>query len=92
MSPATFRRRIDGGGRLLTPGLIDIHTHGIEQFAYEGGPEQMVAASRRLGRYGVTSVLPTLYRMMSRPKLKELERLAAALSSVRRRLHARAAP
>jgi N-acetylglucosamine-6-phosphate deacetylase len=77
--PADVQKMIDGGGRLLTPGLIDIHTHGIEQFAYEGGPEQVIAASRRLGRYGVTSVLPTLYRTMSRPRLKELEQLAAAM-------------
>jgi N-acetylglucosamine-6-phosphate deacetylase len=73
---------IDGGGRLLTPGLIDVHTHGIEQFAYEAGPQQLIAASRRLGRYGVTSVLPTLYRALSRPRLKDLEQLASALSSV----------
>jgi N-acetylglucosamine-6-phosphate deacetylase len=75
-------QRIDGGGRLLTPGLIDIHTHGIERFAYEAGPEQLIAASRRLGQYGVTTVLPTLYRSMTRPKLDELEKLAAAISSV----------
>jgi N-acetylglucosamine-6-phosphate deacetylase len=73
---------IDGGGRLLTPGLIDVHTHGVEHFAYEAGPEQLIAASRRLGRYGVTSVLPTLYRTMTRPRLKDLQQLAAAISSV----------
>ena len=79
--PGDVPQTIDGGDRLLTPGLIDIHTHGIEHFAYEAGPEQLIAASRRLGRYGVTSVLPTFYRTMSRPRLKELEQLAAAMSS-----------
>ena len=74
--------QIQGGGLLLTPGLIDIHTHGIEQFAYEAGPEQIVAASRKLARYGTTCVLPTLYRALSRPRLGELERLAAVLSTV----------
>jgi N-acetylglucosamine-6-phosphate deacetylase len=80
--PTGVSRRIDGGGRLLTPGLIDIHTHGIEHFAYEASPEQLVAASRRLGRFGVTSVLPTLYRSMTRSRLAELEQLAASLSNV----------
>ena len=78
-TPRDASELIDGGGRLLTPGLIDIHTHGIEQFAYESGPEQIVAAARRLGQYGTTCVLPTLYRVMSPERLGELERLAAAL-------------
>jgi N-acetylglucosamine-6-phosphate deacetylase len=77
--PRDTSELIDGGGWLLTPGLIDIHTHGIEQFAYESGPEQIVAAARRLGQYGTTCVLPTLYRVMSPERLGELERLAAAL-------------
>jgi N-acetylglucosamine-6-phosphate deacetylase len=81
--PADASERIDGGGRLLTPGLIDVHTHGIERFAYEAGPEQLLAASRRLGQFGVTCVLPTLYRCMSRPKLAQFEQLAAAISAVK---------
>ena len=72
---------INGDGRLLTPGLIDVHTHGIEQLAYEAGPEQLVAASRRLAQFGTTSVLPTLYRILSHEHLNALQRLAAALSS-----------
>ena len=74
--------QIDGGGRLLTPGLIDIHTHGIEQFAYEAGPEQFVAASRQLARYGTTCVLPTPLSGPFRQRLGDLERLAAVLSTV----------
>lgn len=80
--PGGVSQRIDGGGRLLTPGLIDLHTHGIEHFAYEADPEQLVAGVQRLGRYGTTSVLPTLYRSMTRPRLMELERFSAAISLV----------
>jgi N-acetylglucosamine-6-phosphate deacetylase len=73
---------IDGGGRLLTPGLIDLHTHGLDRFGYEAGPEQLVEATRRLGKFGVTSVLPTLYRCLTRRGLGEVEKLAAALDAV----------
>jgi N-acetylglucosamine-6-phosphate deacetylase len=78
--PSDVAAMIDGGGRLLTPGLIDIHTHGIENFAYEAGPEQMIEAARRLGQYGTTCVLPTLYRSMTRQRLGELAKFAAALA------------
>jgi N-acetylglucosamine-6-phosphate deacetylase len=81
--PDDASERIDGDGRLLTPGLIDVHTHGIERFAYEAGPEQLLAASQRLGQFGVTCVLPTLYRCMTRPNLERLEQLATAISSVK---------
>jgi len=71
--------RFDGGGRLLTPGLIDLHTHAIERLAYEAGPEAVIEASQRLAQYGTTCVLPTLYRAVSRHRLNELERLATVL-------------
>lgn len=50
----------EGGGRLLTPGLIDVHTHGITQFLFEGGPEGLRNAAQALGQFGVTTVTPTL--------------------------------
>ena len=81
-TPDDADQQIDGDGELLTPGLIDIHTHGIEQFAYEAGPEQIVAASERLAQFGTTCVLPTIYRALSHERLSELERLAAVLPTV----------
>jgi N-acetylglucosamine-6-phosphate deacetylase len=73
---------VDGGGRLLTPGLIDIHTHGIEQFAYEAGPEAIIAGTRKLAQYGTTCVLPTLYGALSHAHLDELRRLTGAIAKV----------
>ena len=64
---------------LLTPGLIDVHTHGIERHIYEAGPDALQAGATALARYGTTSVLPTLYAALTRDKLSELDPLAGAL-------------
>lgn len=70
---------IDGGGRLLTPGLIDQHTHGIESFVFERNPMEMREGLRRLARYGVTGCLPTLYRVMTPESLDRLAELSVAI-------------
>lgn len=71
---------VDGGGRLLTPGLIDVHTHGIETCVFERSPEEMRDGLRRLPGYGVTCCLPTLYRVMQRDSLDRLAQLAEAMA------------
>ena len=74
--------RFDGGGQLLTPGLIDVHTHAIHQYGFEEGPEPLLAGLQALGSYGTTCVLPTLY-MLTRPEdIEHLSILAAALDRV----------
>ena len=73
---------VDGGGRLLTPGMIDVHTHGITHHLYEAGPEDLRAAAGELGRFGVTTVLPTVIPTIRDGWLDRLARLAAALPSV----------
>lgn len=65
LNPATVpdgTAALDCGGQLLSPGLIDLHTHGIERYFYDGslGPEKFAAALRALLRYGTTCVVPTL--------------------------------
>lgn len=73
----------DGRGRLLTPGLIDLHTHGLDTALYERSEEDIFAAAKVLPKFGTTCVLPTLYRVMNRPSLKLLERLADTLPKVK---------
>lgn len=70
---------IEGRGRRLTPGLIDVHTHGVMHSVYESGPSALRAAARELGRFGVTTVLPTIIPRMQAGWHELFRSLAAAL-------------
>lgn len=48
------------GTRILTPGLIDMHIHGVGLAALENGPDAFPEMSRLLPRFGVTRLFPTL--------------------------------
>ncbi len=71
--------RVDGGGRLLTPGLIDMHTHGIRTYQYEEGPDHLRAASEILPAYGTTAVCPTIVPRPGAAMLRKLEAIADAI-------------
>ncbi len=51
---------VQGQGRLLTPGLVDMHVHGIMHYCFDNGPDDLLAAARCFARFGTTTVLPTL--------------------------------
>lgn len=74
---------LDGGGDLLSPGLIDLHTHGVGRFLYERSPEDILSASEFLPQFGTTCALPTLYRVFDRGSLGHLAKLAASLDGAR---------
>jgi N-acetylglucosamine-6-phosphate deacetylase len=78
----TSCERMDAEGGMLTPGLVDIHTHGVHEFLYERDPEDILAGAAVLPRYGTTCVLPTLYRVLDRSSLATIERLSDALDRV----------
>ncbi|HXF69547.1 MAG TPA: N-acetylglucosamine-6-phosphate deacetylase [Thermoflexus sp.] len=65
--------RIDAQGRPLTPGLIDLHIHGLEGCDLFG-PE-LAEGARRLPRYGVTAFLPTTLTLPDEEEI--LQRLQA---------------
>lgn len=73
---------VEGGGRLLTPGLIDVHTHGIMHNLYQSGPDSLRAATRELGRFGVTTVLPTIVPQTANDWITLLGELAAAIPTI----------
>jgi len=81
--PGAGCTRIDGGGRLLTPGLIDLHTHGIEHWQYEASAGDLAAGVARLGRRGTTCILPTVIPRRKGRFLENLAELADAAASVR---------
>ncbi len=73
------KRKIDF---ILTPGLIDIHTHGIERFSYEK-PDQLIEGAKVLGRYGVTTFLPTVVPNPAAKNLFDnLSRLSSAIDAI----------
>lgn len=74
---------IEGRGRLLTPGLIDVHTHGIMHCLYDTGAWGLRSAAKELGRFGVTTVLPTIIPQMKEGTLDRVAELAAAASLIR---------
>ena len=70
------------GGKLLTPGMIDVHTHGMREFQYEASAENLIAATENLGQYGTTTTLPTLVPNPAPGLMKKLESLAGAMEKV----------
>ncbi len=51
---------VDAGGMYLSPGLIDLHIHGLHNFLIDRGPADLTEICKLLPRYGVTSFLPTV--------------------------------
>ncbi len=74
--------RLDGGGRLLTPGLIDVHTHGVRGRRYDC-PDSVAGGSLELVRFGTTTAVTTLSGRVAPDLLERLSRVAAAACNAR---------
>lgn len=76
-------QEIEGGGRLLTPGLIDLHTHGILNHFYAEGREDLWLGGKALAQFGVTTVLPTIVPQVETGWLEKIGEICSALDDVR---------
>jgi len=65
---------IDAEGNYLTPGFIDLHIHGVENFRIDAGLDDLEKICKTLPKYGVTGFLPTVCPL---PVGKDAEFLAA---------------
>lgn len=52
-------RTVDCSGRLIVPGFIDVHVHGVAGKDALDGPGSVAAIAAELPRYGVTAFCPT---------------------------------
>ncbi len=73
---------IDGAGRRLSPGFIDVHTHGMGRFNYDRGPEELRSAAALLPKYGTTTVVPTLVPNLSEGMWSTLTDLVQAIHTL----------
>lgn len=78
-------RTIDFGDSILTPGMIDIHTHGgAGHDVMEGSGEGLIAIERLMVRHGVTSYCPTTVTAPMDETLEALADLAKAMEELER--------
>ncbi len=52
-TPEPEDRVVQGDGRLLTPGLVDVHVHGILRYNFDNGPDDLLAAARYFPQFAV---------------------------------------
>ncbi len=74
---------IEGRGRRLTPGLIDMHVHGVMRFRFDNGPDDLLAAAAEFARFGTTTVLPTVVPRRGPDTLCRCAALVEALDRVK---------
>lgn len=72
---------VEANGALLTPGLIDMHTHGVHHFLHDNGPEELRQALQCVPAYGCTCVLPTLVVKGAPNMAERISTLAGALDT-----------
>ena len=72
---------VDAGGGFITPGFVDIHTHGADGADFmDGTPEAVRTACRAHARHGTTTIFPTT----TTGSPEQLEAMLAACAQAQR--------
>jgi N-acetylglucosamine-6-phosphate deacetylase len=81
---------VDGGGRTLLPGFIDVHVHGaLGHEVMDGDADGVAEMGRFLAEHGVTSFLPTTWTAAPDRTVAALEAIAEAMRTSRAEQSAR---
>jgi N-acetylglucosamine-6-phosphate deacetylase len=76
----TDAARLDLGGHILSPGLLDLHVHGaLGHDTMDATPEALQQMARFYARHGVTAFLATTMSAPSKAIRLALENVAAAM-------------
>ncbi|HUX20371.1 MAG TPA: hypothetical protein VMW69_03965, partial [Spirochaetia bacterium] len=79
--PSGSDRVIEGKGRFLAPGFIDLHIHGTHNLLVDSGREALEKLCTLLPGYGVTGFLPTVSPRIEGEDARHVEGLSAARSA-----------
>lgn len=81
---ADGRRPVDGAGRTLMPGFVDVHLHGaVGREAMDADPDGLAEIAAFLVRHGVTSFLATTWTAPADATLAALEAIRTAVGRPR---------
>lgn len=82
VTPMEGEEVVQGGGRLLTPGLVDVHINGHFDCNFDNGPEDLLAAAQKIGRFGATTFIATVQPYLTDKLMDHLASLAGAIPKV----------
>ena len=80
--PLDFDKEIDAGGNYVSPGFIDIHTHGAGGADFmDGTVEDVIFAAAAHMKHGTTSIVPTVTTASGKIMKESVENIKLAMDN-----------